>query len=566
MRCPHCDKTISQNDKFCRYCGKPVVAPPLPATPRPSPGYVTIPIEDNDFGPAEILAAHSGSTWGAHIYTGPSQDSHEVKTRPEGCPEWVESGDWHTWFRRGLVVWEHSARRIGAMLAGEALELLKQLQSSDEWKTQGIGVVERHENWLILDEAPRRKRSRKKRDAKPEPPPEESKPSPKFYEQERLRLTGNAAEEFFAYLRANEAQLRHMADEEEALQQKASWRAFEILVQIHHEHELREFNGSGRKFPWVRQDYPPALVCDVPPDHGTITLSEDRFWWRPVIERPGRQKYDYERFLRLEEALAWVEQKIPELRAQDVEWEKTWEREKAEEEARIAALPKKDLTPFWIDPADLESERITYRAMIQVEYVPYHSKTEEISFGQKRHYDEEYYTPIMLAHELRLNPAQVDIERPVEVLGWYYIRSATTCLQEPVAAALAQQLWDQSAILEKFREQKAIRARYGYEEVETGYRTWLGVCENEEKSWSESESRAEYMAQKAMRETLLHALDVNGWRAFIHMSFKYSTDDELLQAMHELRAESRHQPADARIESTRWLAEHRVTEQKGRPA
>jgi len=41
-----------------------------------------------------------------------------------------------------------------------------------------------------------------------------------------------------------------------------------------------------------------------------------------------------------------------------------------------------------------------------------------------------------------------------------------------------------------------------------------------------------------MRETLLYALDVNGWRAFIHMPFKYSTDDELLRAMHELRAES----------------------------
>ena len=96
MRCPHCDKTISQSDKFCRHCGQPVVAPPPPAQPRPSPGHVRIPVEYNGFGPAEILAPHSGSTWGAHIYTGPSQDSGEVKERPEGCPEWVESNDWYT--------------------------------------------------------------------------------------------------------------------------------------------------------------------------------------------------------------------------------------------------------------------------------------------------------------------------------------------------------------------------------------------------------------------------------------------------------------------------------------
>jgi len=131
MRCPHCDKTITQNDKFCRHCGKPVVAPPPPAARRPSPGHVTIPIEDNDFGPAEILASHSGSTWGAHIYTGSSQHPHEVKARPEGCPEWVEKDDWHTWFRRGLVVWDLGARRIGAMLAGEAIELLKQIHWMD---------------------------------------------------------------------------------------------------------------------------------------------------------------------------------------------------------------------------------------------------------------------------------------------------------------------------------------------------------------------------------------------------------------------------------------------------
>ena len=64
------------------------------------------------------------------------------------------------------------------------------------------------------------------------------------------------------------------------------------------------------------RNYPSALVCDVPPDRGTITLSEDRFWWLAVIERPGQLKHD-DRFLRLEEAVVWVEQQIPELRAQD---------------------------------------------------------------------------------------------------------------------------------------------------------------------------------------------------------------------------------------------------------
>jgi hypothetical protein len=93
MRCPNCDKTVAMHDQFCRHCGQPVVVKEQPRQP-PAPGRVAIPIEGNDFGPAEILAPFESlldTAWGAHIYTGSSQDSHQVNTRPEGCPEWVES-------------------------------------------------------------------------------------------------------------------------------------------------------------------------------------------------------------------------------------------------------------------------------------------------------------------------------------------------------------------------------------------------------------------------------------------------------------------------------------------
>jgi hypothetical protein len=56
-----------------------------------------------------------------------------------------------------------------------------------------------------------------------------------------LRLTGSAAEEFFTDLCANEAQLRHMADEEDALQGKVSWAIFVEMVKFHHEQKLKTF-------------------------------------------------------------------------------------------------------------------------------------------------------------------------------------------------------------------------------------------------------------------------------------------------------------------------------------
>src|SRR5690242_10175969 len=146
MRCSNCDKTIATQDRFCRHCGQRVAVLVKEEPPKsPFPGRASIPIEYSDFGPGEIIASFeslSGAAWGAHIYTGSSQHVSDVKTRPEGCPEWVESKAWFQWFRRGLVVWDHNSHSLGAILAGEAIELLKKLQTNDEWKTQGIALVE----------------------------------------------------------------------------------------------------------------------------------------------------------------------------------------------------------------------------------------------------------------------------------------------------------------------------------------------------------------------------------------------------------------------------------------
>ncbi len=394
MRCSNCDKTISWDDNFCRFCGKPVVTSPSSpqASFRPASGEARIPIELGAFEPAEILITHSGATWGAHICSGQSQSAYKIKRRPESCPTWVKSNDWQCWFRRGLTVWDHGAQRIGTLLAGQAIEILRSLEAGDAWKTEGIALVEQRTYWPASVGAPRGKRLHEK-NTEPKFPVEQPIGKSTIHEQEFMRLTGSAAEEFLAYLRDNEAPLRRMAEEEEALQQKISQDLFKLVVKAHRDHELKGFNGAGRKFPWVRQEYSSALICDVPPDRGTITLSESGFWWFPVIERPGHFKYDGERFVVLEEAAAWVEQKIPELRAQDEERKKNREREEAEEEAKIAALPKKDLTPYWIDPTDLEPEQIAYRAVIEVEYVPYASKTWEISFGQKQPYADDVGRP-----------------------------------------------------------------------------------------------------------------------------------------------------------------------------
>jgi hypothetical protein len=559
MQCQSCKKTVSQSDQFCRFCGARVVAPPPEPRRPPSRHEIRIPVEDNAFGPAQLLApfrSSTGAEWGAHIYTGTSKARGEVKERPEGCPDWIESNKWHCWFRRGLIVWDNTSKGTGTLLAGEAIDLLAKLQAGNAWKKEGIAIIERHENVLLLDEPARRRRGGKK-PPEPEPPAEATPTKPKFYEKEHLRLTGPAAKEFVKYLKANEGQLKQMAEEERQLKQRFSELAFAAWVKILRRHDLREFDPEPWKLPWVAHAGEGKLVADLPPDRITITLSEAAFWWQPVIERPGKRKWgDWERFVELEKAIQWAETELPRLHARDKEFERKWEEEQAAERARLAVLPTKDLKPFQIKPSALEPKQISYQAVIDVEYVPYRSKTEELSFGEVHHYDEVYYTPGQLSTELHLLPEQVTVEQPSQLLGLYKLRSRMIYHDATVAAAQAQALWDRSAVEAHFAEKKLIRARYGYREVETGYCAWLGQLEQPEPGhyWLPPQPRAQSMAERAKDETLLRAMDVNGYRKHHEIPFVLVSDEALLERMHAQRAKSPYQPAKVKAESERWLA------------
>jgi hypothetical protein len=140
--------------------------------------------------------------------------------------------------------------------------------------------------------------------------------------------------------------------------------------------------------------------------------------------------------------------------------------------------------------------------------------------------------------------------------GLYYIRSAITYYESHLAAAQAQQLWEHSAVGERYEQKQVIRARYGFEEAGTEYCVWLGGLEKPDDPWLAPETRTDYLARCAMRETLLYALDINGYRQFTETPYKYVSDEKLLESMHKARAKSRYLPVEARAESKQWLGEH----------
>ena len=85
------------------------------------------------------------------------------------------------------------------------------------------------------------------------------------------------------------------------------------------------------------------------------------------------------------------------------------------------AKPKMDLSPYLIDPAALEPDRISYRVLIEVEHEPDFFKTMEFSPGEIFRYDEEYPTPRRLGGELNIDPSKATIDWPGGFKGSTYL-------------------------------------------------------------------------------------------------------------------------------------------------
>jgi hypothetical protein len=371
--------------------------------------------------------------------------------------------------------------------------------------------------------------------------------------EERLRLKGRAAEEFRDFLRRNEAQLRLVADADQKKVNHAVMTYWGMMFKHHFVEQLQSLELAGRSLPWRRVEDPPELICEVPPDKGRIVVHKDGFWWQSSIEAPDEVPVFGPFAMEVVQVMDWVEQTLPKHRADLIAQQQA---RATEEAARMAALRGKNLKRYWIDASDLEPERITFRAVIQLEYAPYHVKKLELSSGKVIDADKEFYPPKMLAQQIGLDAAHVDAEQPLDFLGWYWVRSATTYHQADVAANHAQHLWDQSKVLDRFREKKLVRAQYGYEEVETRYVTWLGECAMPDNAWGPSQARSEYMAERALVETMVAALDVNGWRKSLRLGVRDQSDADILRVLHEKRAASRYQSARARADSSRWLQDH----------
>ena len=488
------------------------------------------------------MCSQAEPNWGVKI----NRRGYDNPAIPETAFPWAIPMDKDDYQRSGVVVWSHQAQRLEVLSAARALQLLEHMRNHDSWKTDGMPIL-RQSTRLLISDTPKKKGRDKKDQIVPEVKAQESKPETVV--EERFRLEPEQSVAFLQTLEANESHLREMAAEDEAARERIMAQVYGLLFKHWRAREGDDIDFSTRPFSWEKIDAPLTWVCNRPPNRGSISLTESHFFWTGCIEQPDRFQQLSPTFVKLEEALSWVEQELEEIE-QEAKEPVEPDRWQPVPLAELMAQKREALADYWIEPAALEPERLSYQVLINLDYAPYDYKTIEISFGKKYYYDEKFASPTQLARDLHLDP-QLDIQELTD--GWYRLVSRVSYYLPEVVLAQAQRFWDQSAIVQQHRAGKVLRAQYGYREVETGYDVIIGACEDPDRPYPLQKSREAYLTLQAFKETLNYALDVASFRALSGLGPETMTDEWILEMMHRRRAKSPYVPLEAQLESERWL-------------
>jgi hypothetical protein len=492
------------------------------------------------------------SSWGMRFNEHPDYQRVPKGQKPVGCPEWLASHQILIWQEQGLIIWNNIDKKIEHLLGAEAMKLLGELTTQDTWKSSGISVTRLVHRIELLP-------SRKKR-KKGEPEPEVEKPKGEDVYEEIVHLPPEAGYELIELLESKKQFITQMAEQEKKRAQEAFGQTRDLLFELSHKKERQEFDFKARSFEW-QSDNVSRMICRYQTAEGRIWLAENKIFWNTCVKRGGRIGNSHH-FIKFVEAVDWVEKEIVNLASEPEVKKKGRILSDEEIHANRVRLKTKLMNgPYWIDAAQMEPQRITYKVLIDLEAKPISYKSFETICGDTYKFADRYPTPNKLANDINLDVSHFQIDQMLgENSEYFRFTSLTNYYQEASAVEQAQKEWNQSRILHQFKTGEIVRGRFGYQEVETGFITLLGACGQADQVWEEEKNRGEFMEWESLRESLSNALNVNDYRDFLGMSAELISDEQLLDFMHETRSKSKFVPDEVRRESRIWLAEHRPLE------
>jgi len=490
------------------------------------------------------------TTWGMRFNEYPNYQRVQKGQKPEGCPEWLESHQIHNWQEQGLIIWNNIDRKIESLPGTDTLRLLSELNSQDTWKSDGVSITRLvHRIEISLPSGKKRKKG--------EPTPDADKHKGEAVYEEIMHLPPEAGYELIELLESKKQLISQTAEQEKKRFQEAQRQFWDSIIDFSHKKEMNDFDFKTRSFEWQSDDAS-RMICHYQTAEGRIWLAKDKLFWNTCVKREGHVGNSHQ-FLKFAEAVDWVEKEIVKLANEsDVKQEGRILSDEEISANRIRLKAKLLNGPYWIDPARMEPQRLTYQVLIDLEAKPISYENFETICGDTYKYADRYPVPSKLANDINLDVSHFQIEQTLgDNSEFYRFTSLTNYFQVVSAAEQAQNVWNQTRILQLFKTGEIVRGRFGYQEVETGFIILLGACGQADHVWHEEKNRCEFMEWKALRESLSFALDVNDYRDFLGMSTELIDDKRLLEFMHETRSDSKLVPDEVRRESRVWLAQHK---------
>ena len=490
------------------------------------------------------------NSWGMHFNNNSIYRHFEKTQRPPECPDWLIPNQINTWQEQGFVLWNNVDKKIVPLNGGKSLELLRQLESDDAWKMEGVSVTE-----LVCQfefEIPTRGRRKKGE--------QEAKTQATKYENvniEILHLPPEAGLKIIDLLNTNKNMISNMAKQEKERFDDALKQFFEWALESSRKEETNNFNFSARTFQWIPNGKF-RWACEHQTTDGHVCLDESKLHWCACVKRRQfLEKSEY--FENFPSAIEWAETEMVNLANQPEAPDVRTEEQRKDE---LAILRKKlKGGPYWIDPLATVPDQVSYKILIHIDTKPTKFETIETRCGDVLHVNERFPSSSNLAKTANLDLDQFNFLQPGgENTDWHLITSLTTFYQEASAAEQAQKIWNQSRIVQQYKDGIIRRARYGYQEVETGFEIYLGACEDPEHPWWKPETRDEHMEQLAMRESISFSLDASDFRNFLGVSTQTITDEQIFRIMHSTRARSKYMAKEIKLESKMWLAQHESAE------
>ena len=488
-------------------------------------------------------------SWGIRFNQYPLHRRFSKVEKLPDCPDWFEERQFNTWQEEGLIVWNNIDKKIESLNGSYTLRLLSQLESQDNWKTEGISVTKLLSEFSF--EIPPRGR-RKKTEQKPAT---ESKDSKTYY-KEMVHLPPEAGPDLIELINENKAIITNMAERDEKQFNDSMHQLIESVLEFSRKEEVEKFDFNSIQFQWLSST-PNRWICQHLKVEGRVCVDETKQFWCACIKRQQKtEKSEY--FQEFSSAIEWVEAELIKLADEPELPESSILRDEERRKAILARLKQKlRKSQFWIDPSIMEPSRISYKVFIEIEAAPTSFETITTRCGDTIRVNERFPRQSKLAMFINLDRDQFNFEQPLgDNSDWHLITSLTSFYQENSAAEQSQKIWNQSRITQQFKEKNLRRARYGHQEVETGFDIYLGACDNQDNPWWIPGTRDEHMEQLALRESICYSLNVHDFRDFLGLSTERITDESLLETMHETRARSKHIPEAIKVESRIWLAQN----------